>query len=78
VSKYQQLSVIMLELMSRIESGKLITSEEAQRLRLVHQTMKMEQPENVLGRLIGDLAAVDKTAARCRKMLDSLIGGQAF
>jgi hypothetical protein len=68
----------MLDLMNRIESGKLITPEEVQRLRLVHRTMKMEEPEDVLKRLIGDLAAADKTAARCRKMLDALIGGQSF
>jgi hypothetical protein len=76
--RYKQLSIVMLELMKRIESGKLITPEEVERLRIVHRTMKMEEPEDVLERLVGDLAAADKTAARCRKMLDSLIGGQSL
>jgi hypothetical protein len=76
--RHQQLSVVLIDLMNMTQSGKPITSDMVHRLRIVQRTIKTEEPEAALKRLIDDLVAADKNVARCRKMIDALIGGQYF
>jgi hypothetical protein len=76
--RHQQLSVVLIDLMNMTQSGKPITSEMVHRLRIVQRTIKTEESEDALKRLTADLVAADKNVARCRKMLDALIGGQYF